>query len=161
MGHFPNPYTPCGVPLQAGLLLIRQQQRVMAAHAHGVRWSRYTVLLRWQRAAPATNQELSAFCSHYGPVVSAVNIVSAGPALRAGQKLDNSRCALAPAPLLSLHPCKTSLHRVARSGDLSEPAAPRVRHAQHGISLIVVQSLVPAAQDWVYEHVSAGLYLII
>ena len=50
------------------MLLLRQQQRAAAQHAHGVRWSRYTVLLRWPRQAPATNQELATFASHYGPV---------------------------------------------------------------------------------------------
>ena len=53
---------------QAALLLIRQQQRIVAEHGHGVQWGRFSVLLSWKRGAPATNEELSAFCSHYGPV---------------------------------------------------------------------------------------------
>lgn len=68
----------CSAP-QAALLLIKQQQRVMAEHAHGVRWGRFTVLLRWQRGAPATNRELAAFCSHYGPVRCSAGHLSVTP----------------------------------------------------------------------------------
>ena len=53
---------------QVALMLIKHQQRVIAEHGHGVHLGRFTVLLRWQRGAPATNRELSVFCSHYGPV---------------------------------------------------------------------------------------------
>ena len=53
---------------QTGLLLIQQQQGIIAEHGHGLLWSRYTLLLRWSRGAPATNDELRVFCSHYGPV---------------------------------------------------------------------------------------------
>ena len=58
----------CFAPSQLGVILIRQQQRVTAAHAHGVAWGAYTVLVSWPRSVLASNDELRAFCRHYGPV---------------------------------------------------------------------------------------------
>ena len=49
-------------------MIIQQQQRVTAAHAHGISWGGYTVVLSWPRSVLVTNEELRAFCRHYGPV---------------------------------------------------------------------------------------------
>ena len=82
-----DPEASCGWRAQLGVILIRQQQRVTAAHAHGMAWGAYTVQMSWPRSVVASNEDLRAFCRHYGPVrrQRSTVLASATPSYRAGR----------------------------------------------------------------------------